>query len=173
MLLTSCKTASIIDLIHKDTHHITFDESLFSNEDSILDDYQLNKVMFRVYTTLNENVDIEYSDYALKLAAYKEIDDKKIVINTVVVEGINDIELEKKIYDINKTMTFSEYNNQKLILRSIINLTPSISNYDMELIETSQIKVTININIEDDSTSLNKDLTYILEPNIRTYPVIR
>ena len=175
VVLSACKTASITDLIHSDTEDIIIGENFILGEDSTLNDYQVDKVLFRPYTIHNstDNENEGYDTYSINLAVYKESGSKKVTINRITVEGLQDVEFAQIDYDIDKVLEFNEYEKQQGVQSSLITLISNTADYDMFLSKTSKIKITLDVSVIDDKEVFNSKLEYILETRIKTYPVMR
>ncbi len=168
LTLTSCRTASITDIVHIDTNEVVIGEDYILGKNDELNQYEVNGVLFRPYM-----VHSDYAAYAFKLAVYSVNETPNVTINNYTIEGIEDIEFEEISDVIDEKASFTEYIKQDEVMRSIINITSNISKKDMVLNDSSKLLVTINVSVEKDGKLITKDLEYIFETNTRTYPVMR
>ena len=74
--------------------------------------------------------------------------------------------------DLNIELEFSEDKSNELQSSEIV-LIEEINDYDMELNNKSQLKVILNITVEENGQSTTKDLEYIFGTRIRKYLVQR
>lgn len=168
-ILTSCQYAEIIDLIHKDTEKYHDGNNLSAPE---LEHYQIKGIIFTPYTIHNpeQSYEQKYSTYSLKLAYYSQKkNNAKITINYVTIEAIQDVKYDKISKKLNKLL---DLNNDNMQLNDVV-LIDQINNYNMELKDKSQIKVVLNISIEENGEIITRDLEYIFETRIRKYLVQR
>lgn len=165
-ILTSHGFSEITDLIHTDTEKVHVEEG-YSFTDPKLEKYQINGVLFIPYTRHNPiGNDDKFYTYSLRLASYKKKDDdNKVIINYATLEGINDIKFIEMNKILNKESEFVD-GNMRLSEGVLID---EINNYDMELTDKSQIKVVLNVSVEENGEITTRDLEYIFETKIRKY----
>lgn len=169
-IATSRGFSEITDLIHKDTENVHVKEG-YNFTDPKLERYQINGVLLIPYARQNPFKSNEkYNTYSLRLASYKQKEnDNKVIINRVTVEGINDIKFIKIDKILNEK---SEFSNDNISLSENI-LMDEINNYDMELTDKSQIKVLLNVSVEENGNITTRDLEYIFETKTRKYLIQR
>lgn len=173
--LTSNGYAEITDLIHKDTEKLIIEEG-YDFSDSELNKYQVNEILFIPYTRHNpfESYDEEFYSYSLRLASYKpKENDNKVMINYVTVEGINDVEFDKITKTLNRKLEFIGHEKNSEVQIDEFILIDEINNYNMELNDNSQIKVVLNVSVEENEKIVTRDLVYKFETRVRKYLVQR
>jgi hypothetical protein len=163
LVLTSC-TSTIIDLYHEDTNLITVEEG-FDFSDPTLEKYQINNILFIPYFSQEFSND---KIYTLNMLVNKEaINDSKVVVNSIIVEGTKNVDIEKSEVILNKKLVFEEL--EGTIQESEDNLIEQINNKDMKLNENSEIKILINISVEENKKITTRNLEYIFITDVRTY----
>jgi hypothetical protein len=95
------------------------------------------------------------------------INDSKVVVNSIIVEGIKNVDLEKSEVILNKKLVFEEL--EGTIQESEDNLIEQINRKDMKLNENSEIKILINISVEENKKITTRNLEYICITDVRTY----
>lgn len=172
--LTSCKFDQITDLIHKDTESLQARNAEMLTDDKT-EKYQIEGILFIPYIRQNpfETYEDKYYCYSLRLAAYKLAGEQKVVVNCISIEGVKDVNFNKVTKeDLNIELEFSEDKSNELQSSEIV-LIEEINDYDMELNNKSQLKVILNITVEENGQSTTKDLEYIFGTRIRKYLVQR
>jgi uncharacterized protein YlaN (UPF0358 family) len=160
--LSSCQTSSIADLIHKDTNQID-EKTKFNFSDPKLEKYHIDGVFFIPYIPHRSHF-----TYDLRLAAYKTNgNNSKVTINSATIEGLEEINLRKVTSDKSTVLEFIEHKDN--IQASQIPLIEQINDYDMGLTKKSKLKVVLNITVEENDTTITRDLEYTFETKIRTY----
>jgi hypothetical protein len=171
LVLTSC-TATIIDLYHEDTNLITVEEGI-NFSDPRVEKYQINKVFFKPYLSIEFTNDKENEDiYPLNMLVYKESkNESKVVVNNITIKGTKNVDLEKDEVILNKKLAFEEL--EGIIQESHVNLIEQINHKDMKLNENSEIKIVINISVEENEKITTRNLEYIFITDVRTYLIQR
>jgi hypothetical protein len=169
LILTGCSFAEITDLIHRDTDRISVEkEDGFSNPR--LNQYKVNGVVFIPYTRQNpfKTYEDKYYYYSLRLASYTQAINSKVVVNCVTIEGVRNVKFKTITKEANKQLEFSNDPNNKT-LKSEIVLVDAINDYNMELNKDSQLKVVLNVSVEQDGKTTTRDMEYVFETQIRKY----
>ncbi len=169
-ILTSRGFSEITDLIHKDTEKVHVEEG-YSFTDPKLEQYQINGVLLIPYTRQNpfKTYEDKYYNYSLRLAAYKRADNQKVAINHVRVEGVKNVKFNKITKgNLSIELEFNKDESNEVQTSEII-LIDEINDYDMELTDKSQIKVVLNVSVEENGRVATRDLEYIFETKIRKY----
>lgn len=173
-LLTSCGTAEITDLYHKNTNSLGGPIEEINFSDSNLKNYQVNGILFypfiRHESTKSTNSDIE--TYYLKLEVFKpkEVAESNVIINNVKIEGDKNIVFTTISKDFNEKLKFINEEGSSGIQTSTIELFEQLNDYNMKLIENkSELKVIINVSVEDENQITTKNLIYIFEADTRKY----
>lgn len=170
-IVTSRGFAQIADLINRDTEMFY---KQYSFSEPPLKNYQINGVLFIPYTNHNPlpSYDQKFHNYSLNVVAYRQKgNNSKVIINKVTLEGINDIEFDNIAKVLNKDMEFSDDAKHADKQLDRITLIDEINNYDMKLTNKSQIKVVLNVSVEENGKITTGDLEYMFETKMRKYLV--
>jgi hypothetical protein len=170
-MATSCTTAKITDLVHKDTEVGNIQDIKFS--DPLLKKYQINGLLFVPYMVHNpdKSYNSDYENFSLKLATYKPIEDvgSNVKVNSVKIVGVKDINFTPISNTLNIYLVFKNEDKNPNLQVSEEYLVDEINNYNMQLNKESQLKVIINVSIEENGKIITEDLIYTFETNIREY----
>lgn len=170
-VLTSCATAEITDFYHQDTNSLGGQIEEIHFLDPNLKNYQISGVLFYPFIShTSANSDFETYDIMLRTFKSKEVADSNVIINNVKVEGTKEINFTPISKDFNKKLKFINEDGSSRIQTSTIQLIEELNDYDLKLIENkSELKVVINVSVEDGNHVITKDLTYFFEADIRKY----
>lgn len=168
-MLTSCGIAEITDLYHKDTKSVGRPIEEINFSDPKLKNYQINGILFYPVIGHNStNSDLETYYLMLKTFKPKEQANNNVIINNVKVEGSKDINFSPISKDLNKNLIFTNEDTNSSIQTSKIDLIEQLNDYNMKLSENkSELKVVINVSVEDGEQIITKELIYIFETNTR------
>lgn len=174
ILATACKTADIIDLIHKDTEQINYIEKEDLKEEIFLknnfDQYKINDTIF-IPNLIHSSKGEEY--YSLYIDSYRISGTEKFFVNNIVIEGIENVDFDKLVKsNMNKQIEFN-YNEESGLEEGYIELIEPINDNNMNLNKDSRIKVVLNMVVEDKGEKHDYDLEYVFESDIRTYLLTR
>lgn len=170
VMVMSCGTSEIIDVIHKDTDELNIEN--YKGLDPTLERYQIDGVLLIPYirNIPKVNAGEEFYAYTLRLASYKNGDDQKqVTINSVSVEGIKNVELSKISKKVDKNLDFKKLQSSNKFESNGNVLIDEINHHDMKLDKNSEIKVMLNVSVKDGEDIITRDLEYVFTTRIRRY----
>lgn len=177
MSLVSCQTDSITDLIHADTNKIEITEEVFS--DDAYKPYVVGDILFMPYMRHDgfekDEKGNDYTNFTLKMAAYKQQDNPNtVVVNNVKIVGTKDVTFEDLTKDLALPLEFTADEELPTIQLSDNVLFEKINgNENLNLTDNSIMTVVLNVSVTTNGETITKDLTYKFETRTRTYSVQR
>ncbi len=122
------------------------------------------------YIDVSKNNPIEYywttfNHYRMYLKVFKAVDnDSDVTINSVRIEGVEDIKFTELYSELNKEIVFKEFNIQeRQRYDGHIRLTNDLSSTKMGLNEDSKLKVTVNVTVANGENTTTQDIVFLLK----------
>ena len=163
-ILVACNTeiepAPInIEIIHPNT--LDFYKVDEYHEKQYKDD-KVDGILFVPKVGWNNNPD-GFNSYYLYFTIIKPIDNNQnVTINSLKLEGINDVQLELISKEINQKVEFEKSGDPKLVATGYMLIEEFFKYFGGKIGTTSKLRLIVNVTIEENGKSYNKDLVFDL-----------
>ncbi|KAA0546315.1 hypothetical protein FZW96_16575 [Bacillus sp. BGMRC 2118] len=171
--LVGCRTATMIDLIHKETDMLKVTDDVMV--DSKFNKYRVGGTLFKPFIERNpQELGQGFSNYSLILNVYKmKKDNSKVTVNNIKILGSKKVDFKGVDIDLTSPIEFTEDRDNPSILVSNTTVIEEIYKGNMKLNEDSLLTVSLTVTVEVNGKKITKDLTYEFETLIRTYAIQR